>query len=64
MRGREERNLRFGDVVEVLVDAGLRDVHLHRQRLVVDAGELAEQEAAQSQRVAILFVLALNNFMD
>lgn len=27
-------------------------------------GELAEQEAAQIQRVAILFVLALNESMD
>ena len=57
MRGRGERNLRFGDVVEVLVDAGLRDVHLHRQRFVVDLGKLANQVAAQIQRCSVLLVL-------
>ena len=51
--------LRFGDVVQVFVNARLRDVHLHRQRLVVDAGKLTEQETTQIQRVAILFVLGV-----
>lgn len=64
MEAADRTHLRLGDVVQVLVHARLRDVHLHRQRLVVDAGELAEQEAAQIQRVAILFVLALNESLD
>lgn len=63
MEAAEGTYLRLRDVVQVLVHARLRDVHLHRQRLVVDAGELAEQEAAQIQRVAILLVLALNESM-
>lgn len=63
MEAAEGTYLRLGDVVQILVHARLRDVHLHRQRLVVDAGELAEQEAAQIQRVAILLVLALNESM-
>ena len=63
MEAAEGTYLRLRDVVQVLVHARLRDVHLHRQRLVVDAGELAEQEAAQIQRVAILLVLPLNESM-
>lgn len=59
MRGREEKYLRFGDVVEVLVDAGLCDVHFHRQRFVVDLGKLANQVAAQIQRCSVLLVLRL-----
>lgn len=64
MEAADRTHLRLGDVVQVLVHARLRDVHLHRQRLVVDASKFAEQEAAQIQRVAILFVLALNESMD
>lgn len=59
MRGSEEKHLRFSDVVEVLVDAGFRDVHFHRQRLVVDLGKLANQVATQIQRCSVLLVLRL-----
>ena len=59
MRGSEEKHLRFSDVVEVLVDAGFRDVHFHRQRLVVDLGKLANQVATQIKRCSVLLVLRL-----
>lgn len=61
MRGGEGEYLCFGDVVEILVDARFRDVHLHRQRLVVNLGKLADQVATQIQRCSVLLVLRIKS---
>ena len=51
--------LRSRDIVQILEDARLRHMHLHRQRLVVDLRQLSQQIAAQRQRLPVLFVLLL-----
>ena len=51
--------LRSRDIVQILVDARLRHMHLHRQRLIVNLRKLPKQVAAQRQRLPVLFVLLL-----